>query len=103
MNSDDPLNDPVYGIDAKSTINRDYALGLIGFLRVLANEVKGSDNLSDEVARRLAAAWSVSTLPVHRYGPTEDPLDPATQRAKLHEMLHDAVAHLRSTIPDVDN
>ena len=99
MNHRDHLNDPDYGLDATSTVDRDHALALIGFLKVCAEVVEEPSAMSDRDVARLARAWASSSLPVHRYGPHEAQLDPAGNRGKLTDMLLDAARHLEETIP----
>ncbi|AOZ73100.1 hypothetical protein BK816_07190 [Boudabousia tangfeifanii] len=90
MDNDDYLNDPKFGIQTKSTIDRDSALAIGGLARILAEMVEmtdGSSRLTDHQVRRLLASTHVSEHPEHRSLMMNPSMSPEECREKLHEAL----------------
>lgn len=95
---DDYLKDPEWGLDAKSTIPRDYALALSGLLRVLMR-LNSMRQLDDRAVFALAHSTAVSELPAHQFAPNEVNLDSEDMRSKLHTILADLEEAIKETIP----
>jgi hypothetical protein len=87
----DPLLDPKFGLDAPTNVARDDLLATVGLLRVLANILEDEVAIAPEVISKLAKSMQMSSLPQHRFGPTEQNLDQDQFRLKLRDNLRSLV------------
>lgn len=91
MDSNDPLLDPDFGIDATRQLRNDHLLAIGGLVRILSDLVKPWDGstpeLSDEAVRRLVASVGSAAIPPYALAPHEQTLDGVLNREKLLEIL----------------